>query len=56
MNWEMKVQKLGRIQIPKSYLKAHGVEEGDKVIIEETGEALFLNFKREGREADSGKE
>ena len=55
MHWEMKVQKLGRIQIPRSYLKAHDIREGDKAIIEETGEALFINFRREARKADSGK-
>lgn len=46
MKWTMKIQKLGRIQIPTQYLKAYGIKEGDIVLIEEEGDKLVLNFKK----------
>jgi bifunctional DNA-binding transcriptional regulator/antitoxin component of YhaV-PrlF toxin-antitoxin module len=46
MKWVMKIQKLGRIQIPTKYLKAYNLKEGDIVIIEEKGNNLVLAFKR----------
>jgi AbrB family looped-hinge helix DNA binding protein len=42
----MKIQKLGRIQIPTKYLKAYNIKEGDEVIIEEKGNKLTISFKR----------
>ncbi len=42
----MKIQKLGRIQIPTNYLKAYNIKEGDKVIIEEDKNKLVISFKR----------
>ena len=35
MKWDMKIQKLGRIQIPTAYLKAFKIQEGDEIEIEE---------------------
>lgn len=49
MKWTMKIQKLGRIQIPTKYLKAYGIKEGDIVIIEEESNKLTLNFKKKGK-------
>lgn len=46
MKWIMKIQKLGRIQIPTKYLKAYNIKEGDIVLIEEKGDKLILNFKK----------
>jgi len=46
MRWTMKIQKLGRIQIPTKYLKAYNIKEGDIVIIEEEKDRLILNFKK----------
>lgn len=46
MKWEMKIQKLGRIQIPTKYLKAYNIEEGDIVIIEEKENKLIISFKK----------
>jgi AbrB family looped-hinge helix DNA binding protein len=46
MKWTMKIQKLGRIQIPTQYLKAYGIKEGDIVIIEEEKDRLVLSFKK----------
>ncbi len=45
MKWEMKIQKLGRIQIPTKYLKAYGIKEGNKVVIDEGENQLIINFK-----------
>jgi len=42
----MKIQKLGRIQIPTKYLKAYNIKEGDIVIIEEKENKLIIGFKR----------
>ena len=42
----MKIQKLGRIQIPTTYLKAYKIKEGDAVIIEEKDNKLIISFKR----------
>ena len=42
----MKIQKLGRIQIPTKYLKAYNIKEGDLVIIEEKANKLILKFKK----------
>ncbi len=45
MKWVMKVQKIGRIQIPSKYLLAYNIKEGDTVLIEERGEKkLILSF------------
>ncbi|MBS3102412.1 hypothetical protein J4458_03110 [Candidatus Woesearchaeota archaeon] len=45
MKWAMKVQKIGRIQIPSTYLHAYDIKEGDIVLIEEEGEKkLLLSF------------
>ena len=46
MKWEMKIQKLGRIQIPTTYLKAYNIKEGDIVIIEEKENKLVIRFKK----------
>ena len=46
MKWEMKIQKLGRIQIPTSYLKAYRIKEGSIIIIEEKENKLVVSFKR----------
>ncbi len=46
MKWEMKIQKLGRIQIPTKYLKAYSINEGDLVILEEKENKLIISFKR----------
>ncbi len=46
MRWIMKIQKLGRIQIPTKYLKAYNIKEGDIVIIEEKEDKLILSFKK----------
>ena len=46
MKWTMKVQKLGRIQIPTGYLKTYNLKEGDIVIIEEKEDKLIISFKR----------
>ncbi len=46
MKWTMKIQKLGRIQIPTKYLKAYNIEEGDIVLIEEKEDKLTLEFKK----------
>lgn len=46
MKWVMKIQKIGRIQIPTKYLKAYNIKEGDVVIIEERENKLILSFKR----------
>lgn len=46
MKWIMKIQKLGRIQVPTKYLSAYNIKEGDIVIIEEKGNKLILSFKR----------
>lgn len=45
MKWVMKLQKIGRIQIPSKYLSAYNIKEGDFVLIEEAGEKkLLLSF------------
>lgn len=44
MKWTMKIQKLGRIQIPSSYLKANNIKEGMEVDIEEFGDKLLIKF------------
>jgi bifunctional DNA-binding transcriptional regulator/antitoxin component of YhaV-PrlF toxin-antitoxin module len=46
MKWTMKIQKLGRIQIPTGYLKAYNLKEGDIVTIEEKANKLIISFKR----------
>ncbi len=46
MKWRMKIQKLGRIQIPSKYLYSYKIEEGDIVIIKEKGKKLILTFKK----------
>jgi len=46
MKWTMKIQKLGRIQIPTKYLKAYDIKEGDIVLIEEEKDKLILSFKK----------
>jgi len=46
MKWTMKIQKLGRIQIPTGYLKAYNLKEGDIVTIGEKGKKLIITFKR----------
>jgi AbrB family looped-hinge helix DNA binding protein len=46
MKWTMKIQKLGRIQIPTKYLKAYGIKEGDIVLIEEKEDKLIISFKK----------
>lgn len=46
MKWEMKIQKLGRIQIPTSYLRAYDIKEGDEVVIEEKDDKLVISFKK----------
>lgn len=46
MKWTMKIQKLGRIQIPTGYLRAYNLKEGDIVTIEEKGNKLIISFKR----------
>ena len=46
MKWVMKLQKIGRIQIPSKYLSAYDIKEGDIVLIEESGEKkLVLSFE-----------
>jgi len=48
MKWEMKIQKLGRIQIPTKYLKAYKIKEGAMIVIEENiekGNKLIISFK-----------
>ena len=42
----MKIQKLGRIQIPTKYLKAYNIKEGDIVLLEEEKDKLILKFKK----------
>ncbi len=46
MKWKMKIQKLGRIQIPSKYLSAYEIKEGDMVIIQEKDKKLILTFKK----------
>jgi bifunctional DNA-binding transcriptional regulator/antitoxin component of YhaV-PrlF toxin-antitoxin module len=46
MKWIMKLQKLGRIQIPSKWLAANELKVGDLVLIEESGEhKLVITFK-----------
>ncbi len=45
----MKIQKLGRIQIPTKYLKAYNIKEGDVVIIEEEKDKLIISFKKRSK-------
>jgi len=47
MRWTMKIQKLGRIQIPTKYLQAYNIKEGDIVIIEEKEDKLILSFEKQ---------
>lgn len=47
MKWIMKIQKLGRIQIPTKYLTAYNIKEGDMVIIEEKEDKLILSFEKQ---------
>jgi len=57
MKWVMKIQKIGRIQIPTKYLKAYNIKEGDIVIIEEKEKKLVLSFKRiKKKKTEKGKQ
>ena len=55
MKWIMKIQKLGRIQIPTKYLKAYNIKEGNLVIIEEKEDKLILSFKKQRGEKKLGR-
>ena len=55
MKWKMKIQKLGRIQIPSKYLSAYKIKEGDMVIIQEKGKKLILTFKKRIAKEDKKK-
>ena len=45
MKWVMRIQKIGRIQIPSKYLSSYDIKQGDFVLIEESGEKkLILTF------------
>lgn len=50
MKWIMKLQKLGRLQIPTKYLAASETKVGEYVLIEEIGEnQLRITFKVDKR-------
>jgi|GEM_PF-6156419 len=50
MKWEMKIQKLGRIQLPTDFMKAYSHKEGQKVLLEDSKEGKIMTIRFKGVE------